>query len=127
MSGNFQSENIHVVERYTMFTPDTILFVATIEDSTLYTRPWTLAFSLERNKEPGYYQLEYACHEGERDLQHFTDDTSAGRQVGGDRSCLPAYLVSPGAPVLDDPVKSVRPSAILIWRPLTVFEPSLAR
>ena len=53
MSGNFQSENIHVVERYTMFTPDTILFVATIEDSTLYTRPWTLAFSLERNKEPG--------------------------------------------------------------------------
>ena len=53
MAGNFQSENIHVVERYTMFTPDTILFVATIEDSTLYTRPWTLAFSLERNKEPG--------------------------------------------------------------------------
>jgi hypothetical protein len=41
----------------------------------MYTRPWTLNFSLERNKEPGYYQLEYACHEGERDLQHFTDDT----------------------------------------------------
>jgi len=79
MAGNFQSENIHVVERYTLFTPDTILFVATIEDATMYTRPWTLTFSLERNKEPGYYQLEYACHEGERDLQHFTDDT---RQVG---------------------------------------------
>jgi hypothetical protein len=75
MAGNFQSENIHVVERYTMFTPDTIHFVATIEDATMYTRPWTLNFSLERNKEPGYYQLEYACHEGERDLQHFTDDT----------------------------------------------------
>ena len=78
MAGNFQSPNIHVVERYTMFTPDTILFVATIEDPTLYTRPWTLAFSLERNQEPGYYQLEYACHEGERDLQHFTDDTGRG-------------------------------------------------
>jgi hypothetical protein len=75
MSGNFQTENIHVVERYTMIDLDTILFEATIEDATIYTRPWKLAFSLERNKEEGYYQLEYACHEGERDLQHFTDDT----------------------------------------------------
>jgi hypothetical protein len=79
MSGNFQSENIHVVERYTMFDPDTILFEARIEDATMYTRPWTIAFSLERNKEEGYYQLEYACHEGERDLQHFTDDTGRGQ------------------------------------------------
>ena len=38
--------------------------------TTIYTRPWTLAFALERNTEAGYYQLEYACHEGERDLQH---------------------------------------------------------
>ena len=79
MSGNFQSENIHVVERYTLFDPDTILFEATIEDATMYTQPWTLVFSLERNREEGYYQLEYACHEGERDLQHFTDDTGAGQ------------------------------------------------
>ena len=70
MSGNFQTENIHVVERYTMYHPDAILFEARIEDDTLYTRPWTLAFALERNTEPGYYQIEYACHEGERDLQH---------------------------------------------------------
>jgi hypothetical protein len=75
MSGNFQTDNIHVVERYTLIDLDTILFEATIDDATIYTRPWKLAFSLERNKEEGYYQLEYACHEGERDLQHFTDDT----------------------------------------------------
>jgi hypothetical protein len=70
MSGNFQTENIHVVERYTMYDANSILFEARIEDETIYTRPWTLAFALERNTEPGYYQLEYACHEGERDLQH---------------------------------------------------------
>jgi hypothetical protein len=70
MSGNFQTENTHVVERYSMIDADTILFEATVDDAALYTRPWTLAFSLERNKEEGYYQLEYACHEGERDLQH---------------------------------------------------------
>jgi hypothetical protein len=70
MSGNFQTENIHVVERYTMYDANAILFEARIEDSTIYTRPWTVAFALERNTEPGYYQIEYACHEGERDLQH---------------------------------------------------------
>jgi hypothetical protein len=70
MSGNFQSENIHVVERYSMVDINTILFEATIEDPTLYTRPWTLAIPFRRNTEDGYYQLEYACHEGERDLQH---------------------------------------------------------
>jgi hypothetical protein len=70
MSGNFQTENIHVVERYTMYAPNAILFEARIEDETIYTQPWTLAFAIERNTETGYYQIEYACHEGERDLQH---------------------------------------------------------
>jgi hypothetical protein len=70
MSGNFQTDNIHVVERYTLYDANAILFEARIEDPTIYVKPWTLAFALERNTEPGYYQLEYACHEGERDLQH---------------------------------------------------------
>jgi hypothetical protein len=75
MSGNFQTENIHVIERYTMYDPNAILFEARIEDPTIYTRPWTLAFALERNTDKGYYQLEYACHEGERDLQHLGGGT----------------------------------------------------
>ena len=70
MSGNFQSEHSHVVERYTMIDANTIHFEATVEDPTLYTRPWTLAIAFTRNTEENYYQLEYACHEGERDLQH---------------------------------------------------------
>jgi hypothetical protein len=78
-SGNFQSENTHVVERYTLIDPDTIHFEARIEYQTLYTRPWTIAFALTRNKEPGYYQLEFACHEGERDMQHYTEEQGKGR------------------------------------------------
>jgi hypothetical protein len=70
MSGNFQTEHTHVVERYTRFDDNGVLFEARIEDDTIYTKPWTLSFALERNTEEGYYQLEYACHEGERDLQH---------------------------------------------------------
>ena len=41
----------------------------------MYTRPWKMVFELRRNTQPGYYLLEFACHEGERDLQHYTDDT----------------------------------------------------
>ena len=70
MSGNFQSEHTHVVERYTLIDANTIHFEARIEDPTIYTRPFTIVIPFTRNVEQGYYQLEYACHEGERDLQH---------------------------------------------------------
>jgi hypothetical protein len=70
MSGNFQTENSHVVERYTLIDANTIHFEARIEDPTIYTRPFTIVIPFTRNVEQGYYQLEYACHEGERDLQH---------------------------------------------------------
>jgi hypothetical protein len=78
-SGNFQSEQTHIVERYTMVDPDTIHFEATISDPTIYTQPWTIALALTRNKEDGYYLLEYACHEGERDLQHYTEADGKGQ------------------------------------------------
>jgi hypothetical protein len=79
MSGNFQSENTRVTERYTLIDPDTIHFEAHIEDPTLYTTPWTIAFALTRNKTESYYQLEFACHEGERDMQHYTEEQGKGQ------------------------------------------------
>lgn len=75
MTGNFTTENHHVVERFTPIDANTIEYEARIEDPTIYTRPWTMRFNLRRNVQPGYYMLEFACHEGERDLQHYTDDT----------------------------------------------------
>jgi len=79
MSGNFQSEHTHVVERYTLIDPNTIHFEARIEDPTLYTRPWTIAIPFTRNTDAGYYQLEYACVEGERDLQHLAAGEEGAR------------------------------------------------
>ena len=70
--GNFYSAALHVVERLTMVDADTIHYDATIEDPNVYTRPWKIAFPIRRNKEPGHQQMEYACHEGERDAQHAT-------------------------------------------------------
>jgi hypothetical protein len=77
-SGNFQTENTHIIERYTMIDPDTIHFEARIEDPTIYSEPWTIAVALTRIKDPNYYQIEYACHEGERDMQHYTEELGKG-------------------------------------------------
>ena len=77
MMGNFTSDTLHVVERYTPTDANTIQYEATVEDPTLYTRKWTMAFALRRNAQQGYYVLEFACHEGERDLQHYIPDAGA--------------------------------------------------
>ena len=63
-----QSEACHVVERFTRVDPDTIQYQATIDDPNVYTRPWTVAFPLNRDD---HYQLfEYACHEGNHALEN---------------------------------------------------------
>ena len=73
MEANFHSDAIHVVERFTPVDADTFRYEATIEDPKVFTRPWKIAFDVGRNQEPGYEQMEYACVEGERDLQHYTE------------------------------------------------------
>jgi len=51
-----------VVERFTRVDAKTIQYEATIDDPNVYTRPWTVAFPL--NKDDPYRIFEYACHEG---------------------------------------------------------------
>ena len=67
------SDAIHVVERYTPGDANTILYQATIEDPKVFTRPWKIAFPLGRNPDRKYEQMEYACVEGERDLEHYVE------------------------------------------------------
>jgi len=69
-AGNFFSEAVHVVERFTMVDANTIHYEARIDDPTVYTRPWTMVFAIRRNADPKYEVFEEACHEGERDTQH---------------------------------------------------------
>ena len=80
MAGNFTSPNLHVTERFTRTGENTIRYEATLEDSTVYTRSWTVGFNLDRIQDENYQILEFACHEGERDLQHYPEDT--GRHAG---------------------------------------------
>jgi hypothetical protein len=62
--GNFYSDAVHVVERWTMIHPDVIHIAVTIDDPKVYTRPWTMAFGLRRNSDPRYEIWENACVEG---------------------------------------------------------------
>jgi len=61
-SGNFHSEAMHVVERYTPTGPDTLQYEATIEDPKVFTRPWKIAMPLYRHTEPNAQLYEYECH-----------------------------------------------------------------
>lgn len=63
--GNFYSAGAHMVERWTMIAPDAIHYEVTIEDPRVYTRPWTMAFGIRRNREPDE-PWEIACYEGNR-------------------------------------------------------------
>ena len=60
MAGNFHSEALHVVERYTMTDSDTIRYEATIEDPKVFTRPWKISMPLYRHKDMDRV-LEYQC------------------------------------------------------------------
>ena len=58
-------ENLHLVERWTRLDAETIEHVATMDDPTTWTRPWTVALELSRqsNKANRIYK-EPRCHEG---------------------------------------------------------------
>jgi hypothetical protein len=59
MAGNFHSEALHVVERYTLIGPDALQYEVTLEDPKVFTRPWTIRMVLQRQKDVGL--LDYEC------------------------------------------------------------------
>jgi hypothetical protein len=63
---NFQgsSENMHLVERYTREADDLLMFRATIEDSTTFTKPWTIEVPLTKADEKTNQIYESSCYEG---------------------------------------------------------------
>jgi hypothetical protein len=58
-AGNFHSEELHLVERYTMAGPDHINYEVTVEDPKVFTRPWKMRMVLYRRKEPNVRLLDY--------------------------------------------------------------------
>jgi hypothetical protein len=62
-AGNFHSDALHVVERYSFITRDAIRYEATIEDVKVFTRPWTISMPLYRRLEERAQLTDFRCIE----------------------------------------------------------------
>ena len=59
--GGLTGSSLTLVERFTLASPEVLLYQVTIDDPTVWTQPWTYELPMQRNDLPLY---EYACHEG---------------------------------------------------------------
>jgi|ERR1019366_7541612 hypothetical protein len=77
-AGNFSSDSLHVVERYSLLDPNTMNYEATIEDPKTFSRPWKVNVILYRHREKDARLLEFKCVE-------FTEELIYGdlRKKGG--------------------------------------------
>lgn len=58
------NENLHVIERYTRVDAKTIQRQITMDDPTIWTRPWTVMIELGKTDDKLNQIYESACHEG---------------------------------------------------------------
>ena len=61
LAGDFHSDSMKLVERYTRTGPDTLQYEVTIEDPKVFTRPWKISMPLYRHTEKDFQIYEYEC------------------------------------------------------------------
>jgi hypothetical protein len=59
------SEKLHTIEKFRRVADDTLEYYVTFDDSTVWSRPWTMMILLKRT---GEQMFEFACHEGNYSL-----------------------------------------------------------
>jgi hypothetical protein len=69
-AGNFHSDALHVVERYTRTSADVITYEATIEDKNVFTRPWKMTMPLYRRQERNAQLMDFKCVEFVEELMY---------------------------------------------------------
>jgi len=62
-AGNFHSEQLKVVERYTRTAPDVISYEATMTDPQTFARPWKISMPLYRRLEKNAQLMDFKCVE----------------------------------------------------------------
>ena len=62
-AGSHHTNQLRVVERYTLIGPNHIQYEATMEDSNVFTEPWTIRMPLYRRIEPGARLMDFKCVE----------------------------------------------------------------
>lgn len=66
-SGNYHSDVLHVVERWTYVDANTVSYSATLDDAKVFTRPWTLNVLLNRRRDKDFQLIEDYCYTLEYD------------------------------------------------------------
>jgi hypothetical protein len=72
-------ENLRVVERFTRTDANTLTYQATIEDPTVFVKPWTIEISMDRTEGPLF---EVACHEGNYGMFNILSGHRAEERAG---------------------------------------------
>lgn len=60
-SGNYLTNHATVTERFTKTDEDHIQYSATIDDPSIFTKPWTISMPLYRRVEPNAQLLDFRC------------------------------------------------------------------
>jgi len=60
-AGNFHSDALHLVERYTLLDRDHLEYEVTVEDPKVFSRPWKMTLPLYRRIEKNVQVLDYVC------------------------------------------------------------------
>ncbi len=69
-AGDYHSDELKVVERYTMVSPEIIQYEATITDPQVYSRPWKISMPIYKHVEKNAQLLEFKCVEFVENLMY---------------------------------------------------------
>ena len=72
---DLHSEQLRIVERFTVVDGETIDYEARIDDPKTFTAAWTVAYPFKRD--PSYQIFEYACHEANYSVPHMLSGARA--------------------------------------------------
>ena len=66
-NANFRNstDQLHLTEKFTRVSADTLEYHVTIDDPTMWSKPWTLMIPLKQTDDK---LIEFACHEGNYSL-----------------------------------------------------------
>jgi hypothetical protein len=101
-AGNFASNRLTVTERFTRTGPDHLRYDATLEDPTVYTRPWKISMPLYRLVNPNAQVIEYRCVE-------LSEEALYGRLTTQPKPAIPPEMTPPEGQPPQSPASGSRP------------------
>jgi hypothetical protein len=81
-AGDYHSDQLHVIERYTRTGLDTMNYEATIEDPKVFSKPWKISLPLYRHIEKNAQLLEYKCVPFAEPVLYGTLERKSGKPDG---------------------------------------------